>query len=51
MLRSTAAQLEYLQSLNTTIQSLVFEELSRTFRPAREDSEKQVGVAQDAVSY
>lgn len=43
MLHSAAAQLEYLITLNKTLQNLIYEELSRTFTPAREDTEnKQV---------
>jgi hypothetical protein len=38
MLHSAAAQLEYLITLNKTLQNLVYEELSKTFTPAKEDA-------------
>ncbi|KAK3754476.1 hypothetical protein QZH41_018992, partial [Actinostola sp. cb2023] len=38
MFHSAAAQLEYLITLNKTLQNLVYEELSRTFAPATEDT-------------
>ncbi|XP_068679786.1 uncharacterized protein [Montipora foliosa] len=40
MLHSVASELEYLCSLNKTLQRLISEELSRTFRPVVEDDEK-----------
>ncbi|XP_048582671.1 uncharacterized protein LOC5513700 [Nematostella vectensis] len=39
MMHSTPAQLEYLQTLNRTLQALVYEELSRTFAPASQDAD------------
>ncbi|CAH3176550.1 unnamed protein product, partial [Porites evermanni] len=40
MLNSVAFQLEYLSTLNKTLQNLVNEELSRSFRPVLEDDDR-----------
>lgn len=40
MLHSVASELEYVCSLNRTLQRLINEELSRTFRPVKEDDER-----------
>jgi len=42
MFHSVASQLEYLRTLNKTLQSLVNEELSKTFRPLLDDDERTV---------
>ena len=42
MLHSVASELEYLCTLNKTLQSLVNEELSRAFRPVLDDDERAV---------
>ena len=42
MFHSCASQMEYLCTLNRTLQSLVNEELSRTFRPLLEEDERTV---------
>ncbi|XP_074609432.1 uncharacterized protein LOC141863667 isoform X2 [Acropora palmata] len=39
MLHSVASEVEYVCSLNRTLQRLINEELSRTFRPVKEDDE------------
>ena len=43
MLHSVASEVEYVCSLNRTLQRLINEELSRTFRPVKEDDERTVG--------
>jgi len=43
MLHSVASEVEYVCSLNRTLQRLINEELSRTFRPVKEDDETKVG--------
>lgn len=43
MLHSVASELEYVCSLNRTLQNLINEELSRNFRPVKEDDERTVG--------
>ncbi|XP_067032145.1 uncharacterized protein [Acropora muricata] len=40
MLHSVVSELEYVCSLNRTLQRLINEELSRTFRPVKEDDER-----------
>ena len=42
MLHSVASELEYLRTLNKTLQSLVNEELSKTFRPVLNGDERTV---------
>ena len=42
MFHSVAAQLEYLSTLNKTLQGLVNEELSRAFRPVLDGDERMV---------
>lgn len=42
MFHSVASQLEYLRTLNKTLQSLVNEELSKTFRPLLDGDERTV---------
>ena len=42
MLNSVAFELEYLTTLNKTLQNLVNEELSRSFRPVLEDDDRTV---------
>ena len=42
MLHSVASELEYVCSLNRALQRLINEELSRTFRPVKEDDERTV---------
>ncbi|XP_015778421.1 PREDICTED: uncharacterized protein LOC107356319 [Acropora digitifera] len=41
MLLSVASEVEYVCSLNRTLQRLIHEELSRTFRPVKEDDERK----------
>lgn len=43
MFHSVASQLEYLCTVNRTLQSLVNEEVSRAFRPVLDDDERTVG--------
>ena len=43
MFHSVAFQLEYLFTVNRTLQSLVNEEVSRAFRPVLDDDERTVG--------
>ncbi|XP_074609434.1 uncharacterized protein LOC141863667 isoform X3 [Acropora palmata] len=42
MLHSVASEVEYVCSLNRTLQRLINEELSRTFRPVKEDDETKL---------